>query len=215
LLLVGLDNLFQAGQLVPSSRLIRVTPWVERPISRMSCTSVRISTPPVEISISSSVSATSTAPISLPLRSEVWMAIMPLVPRPWRVYSAIAVRLPKPFSVAVSTLCSSPLATSIEITLWPGSSIMPRTPRASRPIGRTSSSAKRTALPASENSITSYSPSVMATPIRWSPSSRSTAMMPALRGLAKADSGVFLTVPPIVAMNTKCPSSNSFTGSTR
>ena len=43
---------------------------------------------------------------------------------------------------------------------------MPRTPRAVRPIGRTSFSSKRTALPASENSITSCLPSVTAAPIR-------------------------------------------------
>ena len=30
------------------------------------------------------------------------MAIIPLVPRPWRVYSTIGVRLPKPFSVAAT-----------------------------------------------------------------------------------------------------------------
>ena len=41
------------------------------------------------------------------------------MPRPWRVYSTIGVRLPKPFSVAVSTLCVSSSATSIAITLWP------------------------------------------------------------------------------------------------
>ena len=77
---------------------------------------------------------------------------------------------------------------------------MPRTPRVTRPIGRTSSSSKRTALPASENSMTSCLPSVMATPIRKSPSSSSTAMMPLPRGLANADSGVFFTVPCAVAM---------------
>jgi len=45
---------------------------------------------------------TSVAATTLPLRAEVWMAIIPSVPRPWRVYSAMEVRLPKPFSVAVS-----------------------------------------------------------------------------------------------------------------
>ncbi len=127
---------------------------------------------------------------------------MPLVPRPWRVYSVIGVRLPKPFSVAVSTDCCSFSATSSAITFCPSSRFMPRTPRAVRPIGRTSFSSKRTALPESENSITSCSPSVSAAPIRKSPSSRSTAMMPALRGLLKSFSGVFLTVPRLVAMNT-------------
>ncbi|CFW33909.1 Uncharacterised protein [Bordetella pertussis] len=42
----------------------------------------------------SSDGITSTAPTTRPLRELVWMAIMPLVPRPWRVYSVIGVRLP-------------------------------------------------------------------------------------------------------------------------
>src|SRR5690606_27799138 len=78
----------------PSSRLIRVTPCVARLISRICSTLVRISTPASEISMTSSSAFTSAAPTTLPLRSEVWIAIMPLVPRPWRVYSAIGVRLP-------------------------------------------------------------------------------------------------------------------------
>ena len=78
----------------PSSSEINVTPCVERPISRICDTAVRISTPPVEISITSSCSSTSTAPITGPLRSDTWIAIMPWPPRPWRGYSAIAVRLP-------------------------------------------------------------------------------------------------------------------------
>jgi hypothetical protein len=43
---------------------------------------------------------------------------------------------------------------------------MPRTPAAWRPIGRTSASAKRTALPSEENSITSALPSVSTPPTR-------------------------------------------------
>ncbi len=69
-------------------------------------------------------------------------------------------------------------------------------------MGRTSFSSKRTALPPSLNSITSCLPSVSAAPIRKSPGSRSTAMMPALRGLLNSSSVVFLTVPMEVAMNT-------------
>ncbi|MNT88172.1 hypothetical protein D3C72_2286890 [compost metagenome] len=80
--------------LVPSSTLISVTPCVARPISRISPTRVRISTPPVVISMISSSGETSAAATTRPLRSLVWIAIMPLVPRPWRVYSAIGVRLP-------------------------------------------------------------------------------------------------------------------------
>ena len=78
----------------PSSRLMRITPWVERPISRISFTRVRMSTPPDVMSMISSSSEASVAATTLPLRSEVWIAIMPCVPRPWRVYSAIGVRLP-------------------------------------------------------------------------------------------------------------------------
>ena len=187
----------------PSSTAIKVTPWVARPISRTSATRVRTNTPPVVMSIISSSGLTNTAATTLPLRSEVWIAIMPLVPRPWRVYSLIGVRLPKPFSVAVSTDCDSDSATSMAMTRCPSSRLMPRTPRAARPIGRTSFSSKRTALAASENSMTSCAPSVTAAPIKKSPSSKSTAMMPAFRGLEKSVSGVFLTVPSAVAMKTK------------
>src|SRR5690606_12852730 len=44
----------------PSSTEIRVTPWVARPISRISTTRVRTSTPPLVISMISSPSSTST-----------------------------------------------------------------------------------------------------------------------------------------------------------
>ena len=71
-----------------------MTPCVDRPISRIDFTLVRISTPPVEISITSSSFDTSAAATTLPLRSDCWIAIMPLVPRPWRVCSTIGVRLP-------------------------------------------------------------------------------------------------------------------------
>ena len=39
-------------------------------------------------------------------------------------------------------------------------------------------------------------------------------MMPLARGRENADSGVFFTVPSLVAMNTKCSSSNCLIGST-
>ncbi len=54
-------------------------------------------------------------------------------------------------------------------------------------MGRTSFSSKRTALPSSEKSITSCLPSVSATPISQSPSSRSTAMIPEGRGRENSD----------------------------
>jgi len=89
-----------------------------------------------------------------------------------------------------------------EITSSPSGSRMPRTPAAVRPIGRTSSSRKRIALPPDVQSMTSRVPSVIATPTSLSPGSRPTAMMPADRGRENAESGVFLTVPVAVAMNT-------------
>src|SRR5512139_54032 len=78
----------------PLSRLMSVTPWVARLMARISLTRVRISTPPSVISMISSSSFTSVAATTLPLRSLVWIAIMPCVARAWRVYSAIEVRLP-------------------------------------------------------------------------------------------------------------------------
>ena len=106
----------------------------------------------------------------------------------------------------------SPSAISA-IRRWSGARRTPRTPAASRPIGRTSASWKRIALPPLVHSRISRVPSVSATPTRRSSSRRSTAMMPEARGRENADSGVFLTVPRLVAMNTKCCSSNCLIGS--
>ena len=78
----------------PSSSPISVTPCVARPSSRISLTRVRTSTPLSVISMISSSACTSVAATTLPLRSLCWIAIMPLVPRPCRVYSEMDVRLP-------------------------------------------------------------------------------------------------------------------------
>ncbi len=91
---------------------------------------------------------------------------------------------------------------------------MPRTPAAVRPIGRTSFSSKRIALPPLEHRMICRWPSVMSTPTSRSPASSSMAMMPAWRGRENASSEVFLTVPCAVAMNTNLFSSNSWIGST-
>ncbi|MCY1181087.1 hypothetical protein D9M73_215720 [compost metagenome] len=94
--------------------------------------------------------------------------------------SPMAVRLPKPRSEAVRIwLPSSGII--MEISFWPSARRMPRTPRAVRPMARTSDSLKRVTLPASENSMTSRSPSVMAAEISTSPSSSSSAIRPTLR----------------------------------
>ena len=57
--------------LAPSSRAIRVTPCVARPISRISATRVRTSTPLSVISMISSSGRTSVAATTLPLRSRL------------------------------------------------------------------------------------------------------------------------------------------------
>ena len=124
----------------------------------------------------------------------------PFPPRPWSRNSSTAVRFPKPFSVTDST-CPE-LATMREMTRSSSPSCIPRTPREVRPMARTSRSPNRIALPPLEKSMMSRSPSVSTTPARESPSSRCTAMMPALRGRENAASSVFLTIPPRVAMKT-------------
>ncbi len=149
----------------------------------------------------SSSPLTRTAPTWSPLRSEVRIDITPMPPRPLTGNCSTGVRLPKPFSVTVITSPSSPMIS--EITRWPLPSLTPRTPQAVRPIARTSDSRKRIALPAEVNSMMPWLPSVMSTPINWSSSRRSTAMIPLVRGREKSTSGVFFTVPEAVAMNTK------------
>ena len=91
---------------------------------------------------------------------------------------------------------------------------MPRVPRAVRPMARAAVSLKRTALPASLTSMTSASPSVSATPIKWSPRASFTAMMPDGRGREKSESLHFLTMPAAVAMTTYFPAPKFLTGKT-
>src|SRR3989338_4305541 len=78
----------------PFSTFISVTPCAVRPKLRISLTPAPINTPLVPISMISSSTFTSVAATTLPLRGEVLIAIMPCVPRPWRVYSTIGLRLP-------------------------------------------------------------------------------------------------------------------------
>ena len=91
---------------------------------------------------------------------------------------------------------------------------MPRTPVAVRPIGRTVSPAKRTALPLLANSMMSRVPSESSAFTSASPSARLIAILPRDRRYAYSGSGVFLTVPLRVAKNTYWPSAYSRTGST-
>ncbi len=124
----------------------------------------------------------------------------------------MAVRLPKPFSVADSSMPSPTMVSAM--TSWPSGSLMPLTPAAPRPIGRTSSSLKRIALPWLATSMISRLPSVIATLTSRSSLRRSMAMMPLDLGRENRFSAVFLTVPPLVAMKTNASSSKSRIGST-
>ena len=85
---------------------------------------------------------------------------------------------------------------------------MPRTPRVARPMGRTSDSAKRSALPDAAISITSRLPSVSIAATRWSPGpapfasgSRLIAITPRRRALLNSPVRTFFTTPRSVAMN--------------
>ncbi len=69
---------------------------------------------------------------------------------------------------------------------------IPITPRAVRPIGRTSFSLKRIDFPFEVAMKISSDPRDSSAASRWSPSSMVTAMMPPARGRENAASGVFL-----------------------
>ncbi len=70
---------------------------------------------------------------------------------------------------------------------------MPRTPAASRPIARTSSSLKRMVMPLRVTSKRSSSPDVATTRTSSSPSRRLMAMKPSRRDLSYSLSAVFFT----------------------
>ena len=81
-------------------------------------------------------------------------------------------------------------------TTWSSpTSVMPRTPIAVRPIGRTSVSSKRTDLPLRVAISTWLRPVVRAAAISSSSGSRLMAMIPPRRGLENAERSVFFTMP--------------------
>ena len=104
-------------------------------------------------------------------------------------------------------------STSIATTASPSRSEMARTPYADRPIGRTSVSGKRIAIPSRVPVKISPLPSEICTAITESPSSTPMAMMPPARGLLNAANSVFLTTPWRVPITTYLSGSNSFTAS--
>jgi len=84
-------------------------------------------------------------------------------------------------------------------TSSPSSGLIPMTPRAGRPMGRTWPSSNLTARPFFVARMISLLPSVSLTSTSLSPSSRPRAMRPRELTLAYAASGVFLTMPARVA----------------
>ena len=112
-------------------------------------------------------------------------------------------------SVAVLSRSNATIPTSRS----PVPSFMPRTPPASRPIGRTFSSRNRTARPLAEVRSTSWAALVIATDTRRSVSSSEIALMPVTRIFSNADSSVFFTVPLSVARNTVRSSLKPWSGS--
>ena len=118
--------------------------------------------------------------------------------------SFISVLFPYPFSVAIKiSSLSSLLLVIILITLLSFSIVIPLTPEALLPTQVTSDSLKRIALPALENNIICFSPLVIDTSIKLSPSLRFIAINPDDLGLEKSESLVFLITPLLVAINTK------------
>ena len=98
------------------------------------------------------------------------------------------------------------------MTLSPGLSLIPRTPRAVLPMARTSDSLNRITFPPLPNNITSLEPSVTEAPTNVLPSSSSIAIRPVLRCLENSIREVFFTVPFEVAMNMNWSSRYSCTG---
>ena len=100
----------------------------------------------------------------------------------------------------------------METTLWSFLSLMPRTPRAVRPIALTFSSSKRTHLPSVVNNRISLLPSVISTLIKWSSSNKSKPITPFARTFLKLVNALFFTIPLAVAKKMYLSSSYSRTG---
>ena len=86
------------------------------------------------------------------------------------------------------------------ITSSPSASVIAFTPRAVRPMGRTSLSLNRIAMPLRVATTSSRSPSVRRTQASSSPSSSESAITPPLRAVWNAESSVRLIVPPRVTI---------------
>ena len=140
-----------------------------------------------------------------PRLSENLIVCTPFAPREVLRYSLTGVRLPKPFSVTVTSRFSGSTRTAPTTQSSPRRE-MPMTPRAVRPIGRTLFSLYRTARPSLVAIRTSLSPRVCRTYSSSSPSSSVSAILPPLRWYSNSDSSVRLMMPRLVTMSRYSPS---------
>src|ERR1700681_3570783 len=129
----------------------------------------------------------------------------------WR-YSAIGVRLPNAFDVTISTSLRWSSMTSIATTSSPFASDIALTPRAGRPIGRTSFSLKWIAIPSCVARMMSRSPLLRSTASSSSSSSRPIAIKPLRRTFSNSASLVFLMTPRRVTITRYSSVSNARTG---
>ena len=147
---------------------------------------------------------------SPPVFSVAFMARMPLPPRPCTLNWLSSVRLPRPFSVTVST--SPPFCTRIiSITMSPSPSLIERTPMPPLPVARTSLSRKRMHLPLRDAMMNSSSPLLISTEISSSPSRTVCSTSPPLRIFMHSAIRVFLMRPSRVAV-TRYPVSSTSRG---
>jgi hypothetical protein len=142
----------------PSSRFTRRTPWVARPMTRMSATRWRFTTPFRVMRMSSSSSCTDLMETTFPVRGESFMLMTPSRPA---LQTVVVHRGPLPHSLlrhhqegGVGAHHHHP---HHHVVVLPGGEI-PRTPSVARPMGRTSSSLKRMAIPSRVARITSSAP---------------------------------------------------------
>ncbi len=181
-----------------SRTAISFTPCVLRPIIDTSDTAIRTTMLSCVMIIRSSPSRTAFTATTSPVRSVSFMLMMPTPPRFVMRYSSNDVRLPRPLPPIVSTDAVG--STTIEpMTRSSPCGLMPHTPRALRPIGRTFAIGKRIAWPFAVASITSSSWPTTDTPTNRSSGCRPIAMMPPRFGRENAESAVRFTVPDCVA----------------
>ena len=182
----------------PRLTFISVTPCVARPMREICSPWMRMTIPFEVIIMRLSSPVTIRAATSGPVLSVTFIAITPPPARPWRGYSSIAVRLPKPLA-ETKTRSRPGSTTSIPTTRSFGASLIAPTPAAWRPIGRTWSSLKRIDLPPAVTTMMSCLPLLMRTQASSSLSSIPSAISPLERTAANWLSGVRLIFPLRVA----------------